>query len=59
MICLCDSSTCFEQLCAYPQEDIWYNHCVLVAVWYAGRPLTQSDYTIICIHAFVLLRMNT
>jgi len=21
MICLFESSTCFEQLCAYPQED--------------------------------------
>jgi len=25
MICLFESSTCFEQLCAHPQEDNWIN----------------------------------
>jgi len=44
MICLFESSTCFEQL---------------VAVRYTGRPLTQSDYTTSCIHTIVLLRMST
>jgi hypothetical protein len=41
-----ESSTCFEQLCAYPQEDIYINTTsgvitVLVAVRYTGQPLTQ------------------
>jgi len=37
----------------------WYNHSVLVAVRYTGRPLTQSDYTRSCINTIVLLRMST
>jgi len=50
MIHLFKSSTCFEQLCAHPQEDNCINTTsgiitVLVAVRYTGRPLTQSDYT--------------
>jgi len=32
---------------------------VLVAVQYAGRPLTQSDYTRSCINTIVLLKMST
>jgi len=32
---------------------------VLVAVWYTGWPLTQSDYTRSCINTIVLLRMST
>jgi len=31
-------------------EYIWYNRCVLVAIQYTGRPLTQSDYTRSCIN---------
>jgi len=38
---------------------LWYNHCVLVAVRYAGRPLTHSDYTTSCICTVVLLKMST
>ena len=56
MIRFFGSSTCFEQLCAHPQVDgqlyeynFWYNHSVLVAVRYIGRPLTQSNYTRRCI----------
>jgi len=37
MICLFESSTRFEQRCAYPQEDICINHSVLVAIRYAGQ----------------------
>jgi len=66
MIRFFGSSTCFEQLCAHPQVDgqlyeynFWYNHSVLVAVRYIGRPLTQSDYTRRCIHKIVLLKMST
>jgi len=57
---LCSSSG--GQLYEY---NFWYNHSVLLAVRYAGldlhtgRPLTQSDYTRICIHIIVLLRKNT
>jgi len=32
---------------------------VLVAVWHAGWPLTQSDYTTCCTNTIVLLKMNT
>ena len=72
MMCLFESSTCFEQPCAHPREDNcinynnWYNKSVLVAVQYAdhndlhtGRSLTQSDYTRCCINTTVLLRMST
>jgi len=54
------------------EYNFWYNHSVLVAVWYAGqngtqfhldlqngRPLTQSDYNGSCIHTIILLRMST
>jgi len=75
MICLFESSTCFEQPCAHTQEDNCINTTsgiitlsVLVAVRYAGqdgthlhtgRPLTQSDYTRSCIRTIVLLSMST
>ena len=74
MLCLFESCTCFEQLCAHPQEDNRINTTfgiitVLVAVRYEGqeflldlhtrRPLTQSDYTRSCVHTIVLLRMST
>jgi len=39
------------------EYSFWYNHCVLVAVRYTGRPLTHSDY-IRCINTIVLLRMS-
>jgi len=47
MICLFESSTCFEQLCAHPKEDDCINTIsgiitLLVAVRHAGWPLTQS-----------------
>jgi len=40
------------------EYNIWYNHCVLVAVRYTERPLTQSNYTRSCINTIVLLRMS-
>ena len=59
MICLFESSTCLEQLCAHPQEDNCINTTsVLVAVRYTGRPLTQSNYTRSCINTIVLLKMS-
>jgi len=51
---LCSSSG--EQLYEY---NFWYNHSVLVAVRYTGRPLTQTNYTRSCINTFVLLKMST
>jgi hypothetical protein len=46
MICLFESSTCFEQLCAHPQEDNCINTpgiiTVLVAVQYVSQDGTQS-----------------
>jgi len=41
------------------EYNFWYNQPVLVAVRYAGRPLTQTDYTRSGIHTTVLLRMST
>jgi len=41
------------------EYNFWYNHSVLVAVRYTGRPLTQSDYTRSCINTIVLLRIST
>jgi len=41
------------------EYNIWYNYCVLVAVRYTGRPLTQSDYTRSGINTIVLLKMST
>jgi len=40
------------------EYNIWYNYCVLVAVQYTGRPLTQSNYTRSYINTVVLLRMS-
>jgi len=43
MMCLYESSTCFEQLCAHPQKEKCINttsgiiNLVLVAVRYAGQ----------------------
>jgi len=55
IICLFESSTCFEQLRAHLQEDNCFNTTsgiitVLVAYRYTGPPLTQSDYTRSCIN---------
>jgi hypothetical protein len=46
MICLFESSTCFEPLCAHPQEDNCINAAsgiitVLVAIRYAGQDGTH------------------
>jgi len=51
---LCSSSG--GQLYEY---NFWYNHSVLVAVRYTGRPLTLSDYTRFCINTIVLLSVST
>jgi len=41
------------------EYSFWYNHSVLVVVWYTRRSLTQSDYTRSCIHTTVLLGMSS
>jgi hypothetical protein len=58
IIWLFQSSTCFELLCAHPQEDSCINTTSGI-LRYTGRPLTQSDYTRSCIDTVVLLRMST
>jgi hypothetical protein len=50
IICLFESSTCFEQLCAHPQED----NCIAT-----NSGITHSDYTRSCINTIVLLRIST
>jgi len=75
MILLFESSTCFEQVCAHPQEDNCMNTTTgIVNLYYwpsgmqvkmvhldlhTGRQLTHSDYTRSCIYTIVLLRMST
>jgi archaellum component FlaG (FlaF/FlaG flagellin family) len=49
MICIFESSTCFEQPCAHPQEDSCINTTsgtitVLVAGRYAGQDGTYGTY---------------
>jgi len=54
LICLFESSKCFEQLCAHPQEDSCINTIVLLRMSTELLENTRS-----CINTIVLLRMST
>jgi hypothetical protein len=56
IVCLFESSTCFKQLSAHPQEDSCINTSSVIIT---RRPPTQSDYTRRCINTVFLLRMST
>jgi hypothetical protein len=61
MICLFESSTCFEQLCAHPQEDSCINTTsgiISPCYWPSGMQVNKGEVGVSAIYEYFELQIR-